>query len=90
MTKMKRALLAYTDDGDAFAYSEDLAAAIYQPKKGWPAVTRAQQVSVLRAMHSLARKFPDRFVLNGGKGREPLRIVRLPSRRRSRSRAASR
>jgi len=37
---------------------------------------RAEIVAVLRAMHSLARKYPDRFELKGGKGRAPLWLVR--------------
>jgi hypothetical protein len=31
-------------------------------------VTRAQYTATLRAMHALARKYPHRFVLEGGKG----------------------
>jgi hypothetical protein len=35
----------------------------------------AQHVAVLRAMGSVARKYPDKFVLRGGKGRAPLVIM---------------
>jgi hypothetical protein len=42
------------------------------PKWWWP--TRAERLVVLRAMHSLVRKYPDRFALTGGKGREHLWI----------------
>jgi hypothetical protein len=42
------------------------------PKWWWP--TRAERLVVLRAMHSLVRKYPDRFTLTGGKGREHLWI----------------
>jgi hypothetical protein len=48
--------------------AEDLAQEIYR-SKALP--TRAQVVSLLRAMHSLTRKFPQ-YALAGGKGREPL------------------
>ena len=34
--------------------------------------TRAQYTAVLRAMHSLARKYPESIKLSGGQGREPL------------------
>jgi hypothetical protein len=40
----------------------------------WRAQRRAKEVAILRAMHSLARKFPDRVALMGGKGRDPLWI----------------
>jgi hypothetical protein len=43
----------------------ELQDAIY-PKTAW---SRAQQVALLRAMNSLARKFPDRYAVAGGKGR---------------------
>jgi hypothetical protein len=36
---------------------------------------RAEHVAVLRAMGSVARKYPDKFVLRGGKGRAPLVIM---------------
>ena len=36
----------------------------------WP--TQAQHFAVIGAMHALAREFPERFVLTGGKGRLPL------------------
>jgi hypothetical protein len=42
------------------------------PRWWWP--TRAERLTVLRAMHSLVRKHPDRYALGGGKGRTPLSI----------------
>ena len=48
--------------------AEDLAQEIYR-SKALP--TRAQVISVLRAMHSFTRKFPQ-YALAGGKGRERL------------------
>src|SRR5262249_834280 len=41
--------------------------------------TRAQRVAVLRAMHTLARKYPDKVALAGGKGSEPLWLGAPPS-----------
>src|SRR5262245_24454918 len=35
----------------------------------------AQHTAVLRAMRSVARKYPDKYVLRGGKGRAPLVIM---------------
>jgi len=55
--------------------ASDLALSIYQPKNRRRRATQAEHVAALRAMHSLARKFPDRFVLKGGKGR-PLWLER--------------
>jgi hypothetical protein len=46
-------------------------------------VTRAQYTATLRAMHALARKYPHRFRLEGGKGRSRLLfLVRLPRMRK--------
>jgi hypothetical protein len=48
--------------------------AIFQPVDApddWKP-TRAQYTAVLRAMHSLARKYPESIELGDGKGREPL------------------
>ena len=79
--RIERAIIAFVDDEDWYedAYAaESLAIALYHPKlpldDWWP--TRAQRLSVLRAMHSLVCKYPDRFVLTGGKGREPLWLCR--------------
>jgi hypothetical protein len=47
-----------------------LAAAVYQ--SGMPKPTHADYVAVLRAKRILARKYPNKFVLIGGKGRMPL------------------
>ena len=49
--------------------ARDLALSIYQPKSPRRQATQAEHVAALRAMHSLARKFPYRFVLKGGEGR---------------------
>lgn len=51
--------------------ARDIADKVYQSEsEHW-----AQHNAVLRAMRSVARKHPDRFVLRGGKGRAPLRIM---------------
>jgi hypothetical protein len=49
--------------------ARDLALSIYQPKIPRRRATQTEHVAALRAMRSLARKFPDRFVLKGGEGR---------------------
>ena len=75
--RIERAILAIVDVEDGYEQSyaaEDLAMNL-PPGKAlsrdwWPA--QAQHIAVRRAMHSLARKFPERFVLTGGKGRLPL------------------
>lgn len=77
--RIERAILGLIEDEGACEYrytAHDLALAIYQPK--WPSrrPTLAEHVAALRAMHSLVRKFPDRLVLTGGEGREPLRVGR--------------
>src|SRR5262245_45473127 len=46
-----------------------LAAAVYQ--SGMPKPTHADCVAILRATRTLARKYPNKFVLIGGKGRMP-------------------
>jgi hypothetical protein len=75
--RIERAILAIVDVEDEYEQSyaaEDLAIDIFRPEKlhpdWWP--TQAQHVAVIRAMHSLVRKFPERFALTGGKGRLPL------------------
>ena len=75
--RIERAILAIVDVEDEYEQSyaaEDLAIDIFRPEKPhpdwWP--TQAQRVAVTRAMHLLARKFPERFALTGGKGRVPL------------------
>jgi hypothetical protein len=76
--RIERAILAIVDVEDGYEQSyaaEDLAIDIFRPEKPypedrWPA--QAHHIAVIRAMHSLARKFPERFVLTGGKGRLPL------------------
>jgi hypothetical protein len=59
--------------------ASDLALTIYQPKSRRRRATQAEHVAALRAMQSLARKFPDRFLLKGGKGR-PLWLERREAR----------
>ena len=76
--RIERAILAIIDVEDEYEQSyaaEDLTIDIFArrkpcPKDWWP--TPIQHVAVVRAMHSLARKFPERFALTGGKGRLPL------------------
>jgi hypothetical protein len=75
--RIERSILAIVDGEDEYEQSyaaEDLAIDIFRPEKPhpdwWP--TQAQHVVVIRAMHLLARKFPQRFALTGGKGRLPL------------------
>src|SRR5262249_33591089 len=43
--------------------ASDLALSIFQPTSPRRRATQAEHVAALRAMQSLARKFPDRFVL---------------------------
>ena len=78
LRRIEQAILAIIDVEDECEQSyaaEDLAIDIFRPEKPcpkdwWP--TRVQHVAVRRAMHSRARKFPQRFALTGGKGRLPL------------------
>jgi len=67
------------EEGEDRPYAaEELANAIYRPHAGDDGCcTRSQKVAVLRAMHSLVRKYPDRVALADGKGRAPLRIRNL-------------
>jgi hypothetical protein len=75
--RVERAILAVVEDACEERYAaETLALEIYQPEKPRRRPTQAERVAVFRAMHSLARKFPKKFVLNGGKGSEPLRLGR--------------
>jgi len=64
------------EEGEDRPYAaEELANAIYRPNAGDDGCcTRAQKVSTIRAMHSVARKYSDRVALTDGKGRAPLRI----------------
>jgi len=73
--RIERALLDLIEDEDAddVYAAEDAANSIYQT---FPC-TRAQRVAVLRAAHALARKYPEKITLAGGKGREPLWISRV-------------
>jgi hypothetical protein len=84
--RIERAIVDILEDEDAdphrYATAKDLAGEIYHANhaKKWltRAKWRAQLVAVLRAMHSLQRKYPNRFFLTGGKGRDALWITRLP------------
>ena len=82
--RIERAILAIVDVEDEYEQSyaaEDLAIDIFRPEKPhpdwWP--TQAQHVAVTRAIHLLARKFPERFALTGGKGRLPLWRTSAPA-----------
>jgi hypothetical protein len=75
--RIELAILAMVDVEDEYEQSyaaEDLAINIFRPENPspywWP--NKAQYVGVVRAMHSLARKYPRRFALTGGKGHLPL------------------
>ena len=76
--RIERAILAIVDVEDEYEQSyaaEDLAIDIFRPEKPYPEdwwPTQNQHVAVIRAMNSLARRFPERFALTGGKGRLPL------------------
>jgi hypothetical protein len=75
--RIERAILALIDDKDAKGYpAESLAVAVYQPRK-WPKrlPNKAERVAIVRAMRSLAHKYPDRMVLKGG-GSRPLWLER--------------
>jgi hypothetical protein len=72
--RIEWAILAIVDVEDKYEQSyaaEDLAIDIFRPEKPYPDwwPTQAQHIAVVRAMHSLACKFPERFALTGGKGR---------------------
>ena len=65
--------------------AEDLAVEVYrlldeEKSDDDRRLARAHVFVVLRAMHSLARKFPDRVALTGGKGRESLWLAHRESR----------
>jgi hypothetical protein len=73
--RIEQAIIDILEDEEAYYFNdpsaaEDLAIAIYHSK----GPTRPQRLAVLRAMHSVVRKYPDRYALAGGKGREPLWI----------------
>ncbi|MGA8650665.1 MAG: hypothetical protein WB677_08585, partial [Xanthobacteraceae bacterium] len=63
--RIERAILAIVDVEDEYEQSyaaEDLAIDIFRPEKPYPEdwwPTQAQHVAVIRAMNSLARKFPE-------------------------------
>ena len=76
---IERAILDIIEDDNACEEryaAEDLARAVYQPEKLGRRPTQSEHVAALRAMHSLARKYPNKFVLTGGKGRGPLWLER--------------
>jgi hypothetical protein len=65
--RIERAILALIDDKDAKDYpAESLAVAVYQPRKAQRLPTKAERVAIVRAMRSLAPKYPGRTVLKGG------------------------
>jgi hypothetical protein len=71
---IEQAILALVDVEDEQEQSyaaEELAIDIFRLEKPYPDwwPSEAQHVAVVRAMQSLARKFPERFALTGGKGR---------------------
>ena len=78
--RIERAILDIVEDDDHYQHSyaaEDLAVEVYrlldeEKSDDDRRLARAHVVAVLRAMHSLVRKYPDRFALTGGKGRESL------------------
>src|SRR5215813_15198117 len=76
--RIERAIVALIEDpGNQYDQrwaASDLAVAIYRPEDRPP--TRAERVAVLRAMHSLAQKYPHKVALTGGKGREDLWLYR--------------
>ena len=77
--RIERAILDIIEDENACEEryaAEDLARAVYQPEKLGRRPTQSEHVAALRAMHSLARKYPNKFVLTGGKGRGPLWLER--------------
>jgi hypothetical protein len=72
LSRIERAILEVIEDDAACEEryaARDLALSIYQPKSPRRRATQAEHTAALRAMHSLARKFPDRFVLKCGEGR---------------------
>ena len=76
---IERAILAIIEGDDAYEEryaAEDLARAVYQPETPGRRPTQSEHVAALRAMHSFARKYPNQFVLTGGKGRGPLWLER--------------
>ena len=81
--RIARAILDIVEDDDHYQHSyaaEDLAVEVYrlldeEKSDDDRRLARAHVVAVLRAMHSLVRKYPDRFALTGGKDREPLWLV---------------
>ena len=77
--RIERMILALIEDeraGKNGYAAEALAVAAYQPGIGSKRPpTKAERVAVARAMRSLAHKYHDRIVLNGGDGR-PLWLER--------------
>jgi hypothetical protein len=67
----------YYRDEEAFD-AWKLAEGIYDnDDRDWGKPPRTQRLAVLRAMRSLARKFPQRYALTGGKGRTSLYLYRV-------------
>jgi hypothetical protein len=77
--RIERAILELVEGGDACEdryAATDFALAIYQQERPIRLSTQAERVAVLRAMRSLARKYPSKIALTGGKGAKPLRLER--------------
>jgi hypothetical protein len=75
LERVERAILGMIEDKEVCEErytAVDLARAIYQR----PRPIQAQHVAALRAMRSLVRKFPDRFVLRSGAARGPFPLER--------------
>jgi hypothetical protein len=73
--RIEQAILAIFEGEDG--YVDDCMGAIDLARHIYPGDerrTRSQLVAVLRAMHSLVRKYPDCYALAGGKGRAELCI----------------
>jgi hypothetical protein len=87
--RIEQAIVAMEEEESLYGFlltARDVVNEIYKDQDR----TRSQDVAVLRAMHSLARKYPEQFVLAGGKGRDPLWIgsprsieLRIANRQRS-------
>ena len=66
------------DAADYAAYysAENFAFALYG-RYTWRGPTRAQKIAILHAMNSLARKYPDKIGVSGGKGGRDQLIIYL-------------
>jgi hypothetical protein len=81
---VQRAILAFVDadDFEERYAAEDLALTVFQPKrKSRRRARKSEMNSIYRSMRGLAARFPDRFAVTGGQGREPLWLVRVVHKR---------